>query len=254
MFSLFCAAMSQTSDNTNYDPYRIDSIQEVDQILLQLLNQGILLRMHNGNANHSVITTLVNLDFDHDTIIIDSAAQQTINEQLLSSEIAFFEAILDNVTVKFQVPAIYATTFEGRPALAGPLPTFLHRIQRRENFRIRPTFDNTAQCTLVVAEQSYQLEVHDISSKGVALIDLDEVLTEHIAEIIPNCEILLPTIGTVTVDLRLVRSQAQNRSNGKKVSLIGCAFFQPEANQQIRIQNFITAQERLQIARERGLA
>lgn len=246
--------MSQTSNTTNYDPYRIDSIQEVDQILLQLLNQGVLLRMHNGNASHSVITTLVDLDFEHDTIIIDSAAQQTINEQFLNSETVFFEAILDNVTVKFQVAAIYATTFEGRPALAGPLPTFLHRIQRRENFRIRPTFDNAVQCTLIINEVPHHLEVHDISSKGIALIDPEEVLTEHITKIIPNCEMLLPTIGTVTVDLRLVRSQIQNRSNGKKISLVGCAFFQPEANQQIRIQNFITNQERLQIARDRGLA
>lgn len=246
--------MSQTTDISNYDPYRIDSLQEVDKILLQLLHQGVLLRMHNGNANHSVITTLIDLDFEHDTILIDSAAQQTINEQLLDSETAYFEAILDSVTIKFQVSALYATTFEGRPALAGPLPAFLHRIQRRENFRIQPTFDNTPQCTLVLNEQSYCLDIYDISSSGIALVDPDKVLTKHVTEIIPNCELILPQIGTVTVDLRLVRSQTQNLGSGKKISLIGCAFFKPEANQQIRIQNFIMAQERLQIARERGLA
>lgn len=246
--------MPQTTNDTSYDPYKIDSIQEVDKILLQLLHQGVLLRMHNGNAHHSVITTLLDLDFDHDTIVIDSAAQQTINEQLLASETAYFEAILDNVSIKFQVSPLRTTSFEDRPALAGVLPNFLYRIQRRETFRVRPTFGNTPQCTLLLHDEPHVFDVYDLSSTGLALIDTNQLLTDHIQHILPDCQLNLPNIGVVSVDLQLVRAQPQLLNTGKKLPLVGCAFFQIEANPQIRIQNFIMAEERLQIARDRGLA
>lgn len=246
--------MPQTTNDTSYDPYKIDSIQEVDKILLQLLHQGVLLRMHNGNAHHSVITALLDLDFDHDTIVIDSAAQQTINEQLLASETAYFEAILDNVSIKFQVSPLRTTSFEDRPALAGALPNFLYRIQRRETFRVRPTLGNTAHCAITLHGQVHTFDVYDISSTGLALIDPNGLLTDHIQQTLPDCELTLPHIGVVTVDLQLVRTQSQLLSTGKKRPLVGCAFSHIEANPQTRIQNFIMAEERLQIARDRGLA
>lgn len=246
--------MSPTPDDTSYEPYRINTLQEVDGILSQLLQQGALLRMHNGNAQYSVITTLLDLDFDNETIVIDSAAQQTINQQLIASETAYFDTLLNGVAIKFQVQSLYGTFFEDRPALAGSLPSYLYRIQRRENFRIRPTLENTPQCLLTINDESQQLEVYDISSKGLALIDPHESLTDHIGKTLTNCQLVLPGVGEVTIDLRLVRSQTQALQNHKKLPLIGCAFSSPDSNQQIRIQHFITNEERLQIARERGLA
>ncbi len=246
--------MSPKPDYANYDPYRIDTIQEVDRILQQLLQQGILLRMHNGNANQSVITTLLDLDYDNETIVIDSAAQQTFNDQLISSETAYFDAILNGVAIKFQVDSLYGTLFEDRAALAGALPSFLYRIQRRETFRIRPTLENTPSCTVLLNDEPHQFEVYDISSSGLALIDPNERLTERINSTLANSTLSLPQVGETVVDLRLVRTQAQILQNGKKLPLIGCAFQHLEPQQQMRIQNFITNEERLQIARERGLA
>ena len=246
--------MSQNTNVPSPDPYRVDSLQEVDKILLQLLRQGVLLRMHDSNDHHSVITTLLDIDFEHDTIVIDSAAQQTINEQLLANKMAYFEAILDSVSVKFQVASLYTTTFEDRPALAGALPNFLYRIQRRETFRVRPTLGNTAHCAITLHGQVHTFDVYDISSTGLALIDPNGLLTDHIQQTLPDCELTLPHIGVVTVDLQLVRAQSQLLGTGKKRPLVGCAFSHIEANPQIRIQNFIMAEERLQIARDRGLA
>lgn len=246
--------MSSTPDNTSYEPYRINTIQEVDSILQQLLVQGVLLRMHNGNAHQSVITTLLDLDFDNETIVIDSAAQQTLNEQLVSGEVAYFDAILNGVAIKFQVNSLYGTFFEERPALAGTLPAYLYRIQRRENFRIRPTLENTAHCTLSINEETWQFEVYDISSSGLALIDPEERLTGYLGQTMVNAQLDLPNVGVINIDIQLVRSQTQLLQNRKKLPLIGCAFPDPNSQQQVRIQNFITNEERLQIARERGLA
>ncbi|MEZ2722218.1 flagellar brake protein [Paenalcaligenes hominis] len=246
--------MSQNLDPTSYDPYRIDSLPEVDKILRQLLDQGVLLRMHSGNPQHAVITTLIDLDFTNDTIIIDSAAQQTINAQLVASETAFFDALLDSVSIKFQVSALYSTVFEDRPALAGPLPAFLYRIQRRENFRVRPTFESAAQCTIYLDDQSHLFDVYDISASGVALIDPDERLTQLVHSTLEGCELHLPQIGRAKVNLHLIRSQNQILYAGKKLPLVGCAFSNTEATQLIRIRNFILSEERKQIARDRGLA
>lgn len=246
--------MSQILDTASYDPYRIDSLPEVDKILQQLLDQGVLLRMHSGNPQHAVITTLVHLDFTNDTILIDSAAQQTINAQLIANEVAFFDAILDSVSIKFQVSALYSTAFEGRPALAGPLPAFLYRIQRRENFRIRPTFESAAQCSITLDDQSHRFDIHDISASGLALIDPDERLSELVHTTLAECELHLPQVGRAKVNLHLMRSQTQTLNAGKKLPLVGCAFKDTEASQLIRIQNFIMAEERKQIARDRGLA
>lgn len=246
--------MSAASDQNTYDPYRIDSPQEIDQLLLQILKQGVLLRMHNGNINNAVITTLVDIDFDTNSLIIDSAAQQTINEQLLNSERAFFEALVNQVSIEFQVQPLSATTHDGRAALMGPIPLFLRRIQRRDSFRIRPKGSTAASCTLNTKTTPVTLPVFDISSGGVAISDELSVLNAYKGRIFPDCLLTLPGVGEVTVDLQVVRQQTQTLASGKKLERFGCSFFSIKAPEQIRIQNYINQEERSQIARDRGLA
>ena len=233
--------MSAASDQNTYDPYRIDSPQEIDQLLLQIIKQGVLLRMHNGNINNAVITTLVDIDFD-------------TNEQLINSERAFFEALVNQVSIEFQVQPLSATTHDGRAALMGPIPLFLRRIQRRDSFRIRPKGSTAASCTLNTKTTPVTLPVFDISSGGVAISDELSVLNAYKGRIFPDCLLTLPGVGEVTVDLQVVRQQTQTLASGKKLERFGCSFFNIKAPEQIRIQNYINQEERSQIARDRGLA
>ena len=247
--------MSVDSARPSYDPYRIDSIQEVDQLLGQLLDQGVLLRMHAGNSNQSVITTLLDLDFDNDTIIIDSAAQQTLNTQLVHAKHAYFEATLNNVPIEFQVQPLSLVSHQGRPALAGPIPDWLRRIQRRENFRIKPTIENTAQCVVRLEDTEKSFDLYDISSSGMALlVDEDLILSSQNKTTFTDAVLVLPHIGEIALEFKIVRQQTQALASGKKLQLVGCSFYNLTSRQQLQIQNYINNEQRLQIARDRGLA
>lgn len=246
--------MPHTHDNAGYDPYRINSIQEIDQILLQILEQGILLRMHGGNPQHAVITTLIDIDFDSETLIIDSAAQQTMNQQLVDREQAFFEAVVDHVSIEFSVSPISHTTYDQRPALSGPIPHSLRRLQRRNSFRIQSSVTNPATCTLMIKDDAITFPIFDISASGLSFLDEKQIVEAHKGKIFANTQLHLPGIGHVAVDLQIVRQQNHYLASGKGIPRFGCAFFALKGPEQIRIQNYINQEERAQIAKDRGLA
>lgn len=248
--------MSTAYDNDKYDPYRIDSIQEVDQILLEIIKKGILLRMHSGNPNQAVITTLVDINIDDNELTIDSAAQEAMNKKLLQQGKAYLEGVLDNVTIQFQVDSIIEGTYKDHPALISSLPTFLRRLQRRDSFRVQPSSTSKAICTLNVEDKIINLQIFDISASGVSVLDAEHALEKlHInkGHIFKNSELVLPGVGSIVVDLELVRQQTQGKSYGKEISRYGYAFFSFNSADKIRVQHYINQEERLRIARERSL-
>lgn len=249
--------MPHASNNTANDPYRIDSVQEIDNLLLQLVERGILLRMHGGNANNTVITTLIAIDFEHGSLIIDSAAQQTINQQLIELEHAYFEAVVDQVSIEFYLQPLSETVYEGRPALTAPIPAFIRRLQRRDSFRIKPSSLHPAQCHLNIYNFSAILPIFDISSGGLSMLDeRDELKSLSLSKgsLITNNVLLLPGIGNINVDLEVVGQHIHTMPSGVRRNRVGCAFSNLTASEQIRIQNYITQEQRSQIARERGFA
>lgn len=249
--------MSNASNQDGYDPYRIDAIAEIDQILLDIIKQGALVRMHAGDSNHAVITTLVSIDFDKEQLIIDSAAQELINRQLIAAGTAHLSTQINQVSIEFQVGPISAGSYEGRPALITPIPDYLRRIQRRDSFRVQPVSSNAATLTVTLNEESITLKVFDISAGGLSLLDEQSLLAPYDVQkgtILKDCLLTLPGVGDLTIDLRIVRLHNQTMASGKQLTRYGGAFFQLEARDEIKVQNFINQEERLRIARERGLA
>lgn len=249
--------MSNASNQDGYDPYRIDAITEIDQILLDIIKQGALVRMHAGDSNHAVITTLVSIDFDKEQLIIDSAAQELINRQLIAAGTAHLSTQINQVSIEFQVGPISAGSYEGRPALITPIPDYLRRIQRRDSFRVQPVSSNAATLTVTLNEESITLKVFDISAGGLSLLDEQSLLAPYDVQkgtILKDCLLTLPGVGDLTIDLRIVRLHNQTMASGKQLTRYGGAFFQLEARDEIKVQNFINQEERLRIARERGLA
>lgn len=246
--------MPKPIDSNTYDPYRIDSIQEIDQILKEILDQQLLLRMHDGNKNNAVITTLLDIDFDNGSMVIDSAAQQTMNLQLVEKQAAYFEALLNQVSIEFYVEPLSSIVFEGKTALFGPLPNYLRRIQRRSSFRVQPLTTNPAHCKITADAKTYILPIFDISAGGISLLDEDDLLEDYSEKTIPNCILSLPEIGDIKVTINIVRQHTHTFATGKKVSRYGFSFINTSASEQIRIQNYLNQVERQQIARDRGLA
>ena len=248
--------MSDTSNQGGYDPYRIDAIAEIDQILLDIIKQGSLVRMHAGDPHHSVITTLISIDFDNEHLIIDSAAQEATNRQIIEAGKAYFSTQINQVNIEFHVASIRAGSYEDRTALISPIPQYLRRIQRRDSFRIQPSSNNTATFTAKLKEESLPLKVFDISAGGLSILD-DQYLLEpyelHKGYIFRSALLDLPGVGQLTVDLKIVREQSQTMASGKKYIRYGGTFFRLPARDKIKVQNFIDQEERQRIARERGL-
>ena len=249
--------MSQSPTPGGYDPFRIDSIAEIDQLLLDIIKQGALVRMHSSASSEATITTLVDVDFDKERLFIDAAAQQSTNDALIRHGTVHCDTQINHVSIEFQLTLLEQTVVDGHTTLIGTLPLFVRRIQRRDSFRVQPHTSNPASCTLEFDNQTITLPIFDISASGVSLLDkkhIFESLDLPKGYVFEACTLELPGIGKIDLDLKLVRQQDQGSVAGKTVSRYGYAFFSFTPADKIRIQNYINQEERLRIARERGLA
>lgn len=236
------------------DPYQVQSRFEILRILRTIESSGLLLHMEAGQGDTSIVTTILEIDPDSNTVVIDTANKQEQTRRLLQSEHVNFETSVDKVKITFQAPTPEVTSFEGQPALAIPIPESIRRLQRREYFRVNVPLNEPAMVTLRLNNQSQSFRLHDISGGGLSLVnesmDMPEPIGTHYAQSLLE----LPDTGSFLVALEVARTEKQELPNGKQIQRLGCTFIDLPGSTQTAIQNYIARLERQQIAKQRGHA
>lgn len=235
------------------DPYLLSSRHEIVRLFRRMLDNGLLIQMQGRLHTISVVTTLLDIDQKADLLIVDAAPQATMNQALLDAGRASFDVMVDQVKVQFIGEPLKGIVFEGRPALAMPIPPSIRRIQRRGSFRVQVPISNPATCTLVLRPTPITVALHDISSTGVALANPQSELDLQIGMFLRDCTLLLPETGRLRVNLQVVREQELELANGKRVRHVGAAFVDLRGPEETSVQNYIFGLERMMIARKRGL-
>ncbi|MGC8035588.1 flagellar regulator YcgR PilZN domain-containing protein, partial [Salmonella enterica] len=80
-------------------------------------------------GSESVITSILEVDADDDSLIIDAAPSAMLNESIVASKRIGFEALYNSIRITFNVDGARQVEYQNRPALKVGIPQSLVRLQ-----------------------------------------------------------------------------------------------------------------------------
>jgi c-di-GMP-binding flagellar brake protein YcgR len=246
-----------TDELENWHDYEVGSRREVVALLRQIGEKNQLVRMLVQGGEDICMTTILEVDPDAGTVILDRSINGEQNARIVAARRLGCETSLDKIRILFRADGLRDTTWQGRPALCADLPSTLIRLQRRENYRMPTPVSNPVRALIPMpadlggGTQAFPLA--DISCGGVAILDTKLVFGDAIGRILEGCRIELPEIGAVTTSLRIRNTLDVAMLNSKTNRRLGCAFIDISRGNMANVQRYITRLERERNARLSGL-
>ena len=241
----------------NWHDYEVESRREIVALLRQIGEKHQLIRMLVRGEADVCVTTILGVDADTGTIILDRSVDREQNERIVGTRRVMCETSLDKIRILFAAENLRETSFEGRPALRADIPPTLIRLQRREFYRMATPVSNPVRALIPLPAQlgggSAAFPLHDISCGGIAILDNKLQLDNTIGLILENCRIELPEVGVVTTSLQVRNSLDLTLLNNKTNRRLGCQFIDISRANMAGVQRYITRLERERNARLAGL-
>ncbi|TAM01035.1 MAG: flagellar brake protein [Pusillimonas sp.] len=243
-----------SSSEDEPDPHLITSKLEVLSILRSIEKDQTLIRVHARRPNSTFITTLLEVRAKEQTLIFDNAPQSDTNQRLINADHAICEALLDSVHIRFSVTGIQRCLQHNKPALSAGIPPHLSRIQRRDSYRISTPVANPVYCSVIHNDEEVQLVLDDISASGLGAFDDGQALEITPGRLYKDCVIDLPTVGKISLDLRVAYAHPFTTPNGTTRQRIGFSFDNASGVLTNTVQRYVSFLERELIAKKKGLA
>lgn len=228
----------------NQSPYQVDSRKEIIMLLRNLQDNKQLISMIINDGTEVIITAILKIDDDNNTVIFDCASSESANQRLVETPRVYFEASLNRISIQFSSSRINRINFDGGSALSCTIPTSLIRLQRREYYRINTPVASPILCTLNLAQElgggTVKLALVDISCGGIAVLDDKKLLGTEIGMVYENCQLDLPGAGLISVNLQVRNTQNLVLMNHKTSRRIGLQFTELNKSVMAQIQKVIT--------------
>ncbi|HEY0064630.1 MAG TPA: flagellar brake protein [Telluria sp.] len=241
----------------NWHDYRVESRREIVVLLRQIQAKKQLIRMLVKGEADVCVTTLLDVDADAGTIVLDRSPDPAQNRRALSAIKLGYETTLDKIRILFNTEELEEVDFEGGPAFIAALPESLIRLQRREYYRMPTPVSNPVMVSIALPlEQgggSAKFPIADISVGGISILDNKLQLGNTIGAEYPNCRLDLPDVGVVTCTLQVRNSIDLTLLNSKTNRRLGCQFANMSRAGVSSVQRYITHLERERNARAAGL-
>ena len=251
--------MQSTNDFSfeNWHDYEVGSRREIISLLRSIGEKNQLIRMLIDGEADVCVTSILEVDPDTNTLILDRSINGEQNLRILASGRLSFETTLDKIRILFASDSVTETDFENRPALQIAVPDTLVRLQRREYYRMATPLNNPVRASVTLPPElgggSALFPLADISCGGIAMLDNKFMLGNTIGVNYPGCRIDLPDIGTVTTTLQVRNSLDLTLLNNKTNRRLGCQFIDIPSASLALVQRYITKLERERNARIAGL-
>jgi c-di-GMP-binding flagellar brake protein YcgR len=246
------------ADLEAWHDYEVESRREIVALLRQISEKKQPIRLLVKGDDDVCVTSLLHVDPDSDTILIDSSVDAAQNARIVSAGKVTCETSLDKIRILFSLSGVGATLFEGAAALRAAIPPTLIRLQRREYYRMATPVTNPVQVTiplpLELGGAPAVFPLADISCGGIAVLDNKQQLADTIGATYPNCRLELPDIGPVICSLQIRNTIDMTLLNNKTSHRLGCQFIDISRGSLAAVQRYITKLERERNARLAGLA
>jgi|GEM_PF-4627185 len=127
----------------------------------------------------------------------------------------------DDSKIEFQAGACAKVDLDGMPVVGMPIPEFFWRFQRRRDQRQRP---HSLKIVLNMGVLEAEAQIVNLSVGGVGLLHGERDLKLVPGESLRNCEITLPGVGRIPVNLVVQHSREAVDANGRPIASFGCKF------------------------------
>jgi flagellar brake protein len=235
--------------------FTVREAQEIRFILGRILDNGQSITAYIGDGPDFALTSLLAIQPESGHLILEHGPDHAAFKRLLRATQSLLVTSHEQVQVKCIVRDLQHVVHDKRPALRVAMPQWLKRIQRRDNFRIATPLTRPLICTFVLADKDpparAETVVLDLSVGGVALIDNHGVLQFRRGDMFEGCNIGLPEIGHVTVDLEVQGVYKTPSKNGISFSRCGCRFVNLDPAAENLIQRYILRLQRDRITGKR---
>jgi c-di-GMP-binding flagellar brake protein YcgR len=238
--------------------YEVESRREIVALLRQIAEKNQLVRLLIKGENDVCVTSLLRVDADNDTIVLDRSVSVEQNLRIVESRQVRCETSLDKIRILFALENLREIAFEGGTALRADIPKSLIRLQRREFYRMPTPVTTPVMATIGLPADlgggTAAFPLADISVGGIAILDNKHQLGTTVGATFPHCRIDLPEIGVVTCSLQIRNSIDMTLLNNKTTRRLGCQFADISRGNLAGVQRYITRLERERNARLAGLA
>jgi flagellar brake protein len=246
-----------TDELENWHDYEVDSRREIVALLRQICDKNQLIRMLVHGEADVAITSILAVDADHGTMILDRSINREQNERIVAARRVNCETSLDKIRILFAAEGLRDASYDGRPALEADIPSSLIRLQRREYYRMPTPVSNPVRVVVPLPPELgggvSNFPLADISCGGIAILDNKLQLGNTIGQVYTNCRIELPEVGPVTTSLQIRNSLDMTLLNNKTNRRLGCEFIDISRGNLANVQRYITRLERERNARLAGL-
>ncbi len=243
---------NQTITADEVERFTTNNRREIIFYLNQLIGDGERVSVIFNSGNDTLLTVLLHVDEENDTLVFDWGSSEETNRRLLRSDRNLFLCAPHGVRNQFATGAVREITYRGRPAFATQIPRSYTRLQRREFFRLVLPITRRPLCHIPrEGSEPIALSVVDISIGGIALEIPGSQPPFEIGEILKGARIDLKGVGPLTVDLE-VRNRNVIQRGDKSFGRVGCNFLNLSRGMEGQLQRFITEVQREARARMGG--
>ncbi len=234
----------------NLDKFILHRNDQIVQTLHLLAKNKCLINARFDSGKYSLLTVVIDVLKDKNTVVLDYGPNEAINKKLLSyNQRIVFTGVFNGIRTQFSAERVTQAKFKGNTVFATPIPDSLLWLERREYYRIKVPLTDPVKCQITLENNEViQLDLLDIGMPGLALMDQDDKsgLPSDIEIVLPNCQLRLPE-STEVIDLRICYQTAIGTEKASNKKRIGCSFVSPSHSFQSNILKFMQFVERQKI-------
>lgn len=246
--------MIAADDNSEFI---LHSRTEIVFVLRSVMHRRELVTAYYDDGGGFILTSILDVRPDAGEVILDWGGDEARNHKLLRSERISFGTAQDKVKVQFRAAGAGKLMFEGAPAFRIALPAELVRLQRREYYRLTTPVSRPVKCVIEEPQEAGGSKVEetvlDISGGGIAMLDYRPDAKVVVGEVLRDCRLDLPGVGTINVALQIANVFRVTLPNGARCIRAGCQFIEVTPAARSMVQRYVLQLERERNARLTGL-
>jgi len=212
---------------------RIESKSEMQSILQSIADHGTHVALYYGHSQKFILTVL--LGANEHGMWLDVGPFPPENKLVSLSDKITFVSAHQHIKIQFVAQHIENDLFENNEAFYLELPEHMLRIQRREFYRAPIPAASSVKCIIPIQPENpdepvtmREVLILDISGGGIGLL-CGEGETELLPKkVFPDCQILLPDIGTLTAAIEVRNGINFTTNNNVVHKHVGCCFIRPD--------------------------
>lgn len=234
------------SNEAEDDRFLLTRREDIKAVLRQLGRRPELVTMHFNHGRESLVTAVLGVDDENGEVELDQGPDAAVNRRAQDASGIVCLASEHNVSVRFRLSGIRAVERADGPAFRAPLPESVHRLQRREYFRVPMPVARPVLCHIPGPDGTvHALRCADLSLGGAGIIDSAMKLGLAVGDRFPGCELEIPAVGTIPVTVQVRNISRHISRDGTAGRRVGLALDDISPRASTQLQRYL---QRMQIA------